>query len=224
MDAAPTDLSALADHEKQTKSKVSRFRVRYRAAQTIIVLVFGAIIPTLLLALAAIGLTDLQRSLTPAAGEFATTLEATQTTVSQAGDPNSYVLAAFVFSEHSNRTVITTKTRLKIGIVQIGFSVMSVGIMFLLLGIKDGGFDTTVGSNDLKFDFKTGSTGLATFVIGALMAAGGGLLKNDYTTVGVPSFSAVSGRVSTNDFRAILEDCRKLPESQLATCFVKSLE
>ncbi|CUI91511.1 Uncharacterised protein [Achromobacter aegrifaciens] len=101
---------------------------------------------------------------------------------------------------------------------------MSVGVMFLLLGIKDGGFDAALAATDLKFDFKTGSTGLATFVIGALMAAAGGLLKNDYSTVGVPSFSAESGAYSTVDFRSILNDCKVLPEDQIATCFVKSLE
>lgn len=220
-----TSESSLAQPGQESAAhKATRYRKRYRLAQAIVVVLFGAIIPTVLLTLAAIGLTDLQRSLTPAAGEFAATLESTQKTVSQAGDANSYVLAAFVFSEHSNRTVITTKTRLKIGVVQIGFSVMSVGIMFLLLGIKDGGLDATMSGGDLKFDFKTGSTGLATFVIGALMAAGGGLLKNDYTTVGVPSFSASGGGFSSSDFRAILDDCKKLPENQIATCFVKSLE
>lgn len=164
---------------------------------------------------------------------------------------NDYLLITKLHAEQVNLEVMTNKQVMKIAIINIGFAVMSVGIMFLLLGISETGNSQpsirdvalksepvaekpsskdTINSGDLtvkenassksptsepnetenknskptqpeanamqiageakgvKFDIKTGSTGIAVFLLGALMATGGGLIPNEYHTGNIPGY------------------------------------
>lgn len=70
-------------------------------------------------------------------------------------------------AEHSNYGVVHDKQRMKIVVMQIGFSVASVGIVFILLAMNDGGAELSPETTGTRIDFKTASTGLAAFLIGA---------------------------------------------------------
>ncbi|MCJ1958667.1 hypothetical protein MUB10_27560, partial [Klebsiella variicola] len=71
---------------------------------------------------------------------------------------------------------------MKLTIIHIGLAVISVGMMFIILGINDGGGEGGVKLSGIDFNFKTVSSGLAIFIAGALMASGGALINNIYTT------------------------------------------
>lgn len=102
---------------------------------------------------------------------------------------NDYAFISLLYSENANLKTMTNKQVMKISIMQIGFSVLSVGMMFIVLGIRDGGAEGGLDAGALKFDFKTGSTGVLVFVMGSLMATAGGVLKNDYETVPLPGYA-----------------------------------
>lgn len=61
-------------------------------------------------------------------------------------------------------------------------------MMFIILGINDGRVEGVTDINGLKFDFKTGPSGVAIFIVGAIMATDGEVLKNDYNTVPIPGY------------------------------------
>lgn len=113
--------------------------------------------------------------------------------------------------------------------VVVRFSVASVGIMFILLGVNDGGAELSAETAGTKIDFKTASTGLAAFLIGAGMAYGAGMIPNEYKTVGVPTYgsgeeAADSSDTALRDFlRQVVTSCSADPESTQGACFVQSL-
>lgn len=106
---------------------------------------------------------------------------------------NDYSLVALADSERANLSVMVNKQVMKIIVIYMGFAVMSFAMMFIVLGFTDGPVAASGEGAGLKLDFKFGSIGAAVFVGGAAMAAGGGLLRNEYHTVGLPSFQPVAG-------------------------------
>jgi hypothetical protein len=107
------------------------------------------------------------------------------------GDANDYALFSMMHAERTNLAVVTNKQNLKLAVMQIGFAVISLGLMFVILGINDGGGEGEGEAGGVKFNFKTGSTGAVVFVIGAAMATAGGVMRNEYKTVEVPKFQSV---------------------------------
>ena len=101
---------------------------------------------------------------------------------------NDYALLAMLSAESANQKTMINKQVMKVTVIQIGFAVISIGLLFVVLGFNDGGSEVEANSGELLFNFKTGSTGLAAIIIGALMATLGGVLKNTYSTVQVPEF------------------------------------
>jgi len=106
---------------------------------------------------------------------------------------NDYALFSLMYVEHANQKTMINKQVMKATIVHTGFAVISIGMMLIILGINEGGFEGSGEAGSLKFDFKTGSTGVGVFVIGALMATAGGVLKNDYSTSKIPMYGDSSG-------------------------------
>lgn len=101
---------------------------------------------------------------------------------------NDYALLAMLSAESANQKTMINKQVMKVTVIQIGFAVISIGLLFVVLGFNDGGAEVAANSGEIVFNFKTGSTGLAAIIIGALMATLGGVLKNAYSTVEVPKF------------------------------------
>ncbi|WP_321948304.1 hypothetical protein [Paraburkholderia sp. J10-1] len=208
-----------------TPAEQARAR-RHKQVHTSIVVVFGGIVPVLLIVLAILGLRDLQTTFAPGKDNVVQTLTSVQKVVSDSKDVNAYALASFMFAEHSNFGVVHDKQRMKVVVIQIGFAVASIGIMFILLGVNDGGAQVAAKSTVGKVDFKTASTGLVTFLIGAGMAYGAGIIPNEYTTVGVPRYGAM-GEQPQSDLRADLVQaatvCAKDPVATRGACLVDAL-
>jgi len=104
---------------------------------------------------------------------------------------NDYALFSLMFVEHGNQRTMINKQRTKTAVVNIGFAVLSIGMMLIILGFegrKDQNMDAGVAFGELKFNLKTGSAGIGIFVIGAMIATLGGVLKNDYQTSQIPQF------------------------------------
>lgn len=117
------------------------------------------------------------------------------------------------------------KQVMKTSIIHIGFAVISVGMMLIILGINEGersGAEAQMDVQGLKFDFKTGSTGAAMFLVGAIMATVGGVLKNDYQTSEIPIYSRM---ISTEHlaYEKSLKAYRACAQTdgELETCFAQ---
>ncbi len=96
-------------------------------------------------------------------------------------------------------------------------------MMLSLLGIKDGGLVGSGEAAGIKFDFKTGSTGVAMFVVGALMATIGGVLKNDYQTSLIPDYEHMTSKQFHQKYENSLEAyqlCKK-DETSFERCFTQ---
>lgn len=116
------------------------------------------------------------------------------------------------------------KQVMKTSIINIGFAVMSIGLMLLVLGIESGGAEASAAVNELEFNLKTGSTGVAIFVVGAIMATLGGVLKNDYQTSQIPNYEHVS--LPNIDLhllrsRAAYKECTKFG-TEFESCFAQA--
>ena len=198
----------------------------FRLARTVSILVFGIFVPLALLFQAYVGLSSLGAKV---GGDLA------NENPSQIFDSarkllhngNDYALYSVIAAEHANQVVVTNKQIMKVVVIQIGFAVVSIGIMFIILGIRDGGAEGAFDAAGIKFDFKTGSTGAVVFVIGAAMAAAGGILKNEYQTVPIPSYvDRLDGEEQRKYAISIsrFKQCSKQDQSIKYECFYKFFE
>lgn len=130
---------------------------------------------------------------------------------------NDYAFISMLAAENANQKTMINKQVMKVAVIQVGFAVISIGLLFVVLGFNDGGMDTTGSSGDLSFNVKTGSTGLAAIIIGAAMATFGGILKNEYNTVQVPKYYGVAPEATMQvAFKKCKSTFAKLPiENQL---------
>jgi hypothetical protein len=191
--------------------------------------IFGVVVPIILLFQAYWGLSLLSEQV-GATGGSATAAQIFEEARVKLHDANDYALYSVISAEQANLSVLVNKQIMKISVMQIGFAVISLGIMFVILGFNDGGADTTVEAPGWKIDFKTSSTGAVVFVIGAAMAAAGGILKNDYSTVPIPGYiDRGDGSAQLEHARTveIFRECRDLKPATPALsqeCFYKMFE
>lgn len=135
---------------------------------------------------------------------------------------NDYALYSLIYSENVNETVIVNKQVMKIVIMQIGFAVSSLGLMFVVLGFNAGGASGKFKFLDVDIDFKTASTGVAVFIIGALMTTAGGVLKNDYTTLPLPNYidpGAQAAPATDAGGLQAYKTCKAQAGDEFAACF-----
>lgn len=143
---------------------------------------------------------------------------------------NDYILYSLMFVEQSNQRTMLNKQTLKVAIIHIGLAVMSVGMMFIILGISDGGGESVGETSGIKLSFKTTSSGIAVFVAGALMAAGGALINNLYVTASIPGFVQIlnSGQSQEgdkdNELVALYKSCQKYDEEKFRLCLVSMVQ
>ena len=159
-------------------------------SKKIVVVLFGIIFPFLIILKSYHGISSLNKDII-----YKTTPEQLISIFTQAKNNliniNDYALFSLLYVEHANQKTMINKQVMKIGIVYIGFAVISIGIMLIILGINDGGANIGTDVNGITFDFKTGSTGVVVFLIGSLMSTAGGVLKNTYTTSKIPTYHQV---------------------------------
>ena len=204
-----------------------------KAVRSLAVAVLGLIVPFALLFLAATNLSSLSGRITDTFGR-----ESPRETLASLrpilATGNDYMLFALMSSERANEAVVINKQVMKVVVMQVGFAVASVGLMFIALGINDGGAEGNVGGGQLSFNFKTGSTGALIFVVGAAMSAAGGLLRNEYNTVPIPGFAFIPGEAQKNgdtgdggkfaDAEARLDTCKTAAPNDVDRCFLTDFE
>jgi hypothetical protein len=168
--------------------------------RTAAILILGVLFPVLILAQAWSGLAslgrDIDRSMKPE--QVVEILKGVRPLVRSAND---YALYSEMYAENVNQTVITNKQIIKVVVMQIGFAAMSLGLMFVLLGVNDGGGEGHFGWAGGGIDFKTSSTGALVFLVGAMMATAGGVLKNEYKSIPLPQYIEV-GAAGPSDAEA----------------------
>lgn len=182
--------------------------------------VFGVVVPLVLLFQAYSGLSNLNSQII---GQKNTAISVFNEANSKLKTANDYYLFSMISAESVNREIVVNKQIMKISVMQIGFAVVSLGIMFIILGIRDGGGSLAGGGAGVTFDFRTGSTGAIVFVIGAAMATAGGVLKNEYQTVPIPTFQLTSADKGADEVFAqakeLRTECDKRPEPDKFRCF-----
>ena len=137
--------------------------------------------------------------------------------------PSDYALVALADSERANLAVMVNKQIMKLVVIYMGFAVMSFAIMFVVLGFTEGPISIvgSNGGNSLEAKFET--IGAAVFVTGAVMSAAGGLMKNEYQTVGLPNFAGEqvgnNGPDRHSEIRSFVEICLDLEnQARAAEC------
>lgn len=188
-------------------------------ARQVAVLLFGVVVPLFILAQAYIGLASLGKDVgyTNTQDDLIQTLSTAKQSLANGND---YALFSLLYTEHANQKTMVNKQIMKVAIMQIGFAVTSIGMMLIILGFNDGGASGSTEVSGMKFDFKSGSTGVVVFLAGALMATAGGVLKNDYNTVPIPEYVYVeSNQDHTKSINAYIE-CKKLGDEKFKDCFI----
>ena len=152
------------------------------------VAVFGIAIPVYLMGSVITNVSAVNQEIS-----YAGSLDSTIKSFSEAKDhlqtPNDYALLAMLSAESANQKTMINKQIMKVIVIQIGFAVISIGMLFVVLGFNEGGAEGNASNGVLSFNFKTGSSGLAAIIVGAAMATLGGVLNNAFSTVQVPTFS-----------------------------------
>jgi hypothetical protein len=193
-----------------------------KIAQQLAIVLLGVVVPITILTQAYYGIASLGSNV-----NYIRTTDDLVSLFSNAkkiiNNDKDYALFSLLNSEHANLKTMTNKQIMKVAIMQIGFAVTSLGMMFIVLGINDGGASGGTEVSGIKFDFKSESTGVVVFVIGALMATAGGVLKNDYNTVPIPEFVVGAHPEYTESVNAYIE-CKKLGEDRFKDCFVGVFE
>lgn len=178
------------------------------AVKATAILVLGLLFPVLILAQAYLGLSSLagaiDRSLST--DEVVRIFQRAKPAIQTAND---YALFSQMFAENINQTIITNKQIIKVVVIEIGFAAMSLGLMFVMLGVSDGGGEGRVTWGGVSVDLKTASTGALVFLVGAAMATAGGVLKNEYKSMPQPQYVVVDAGGPTDTEVASLDAYRQ---------------
>ncbi len=192
-------------------------------ARSIAIIIFGIVFPVIILFQSYVGINSLRDDVA-----YKTTMTDLVSNLSETKkhllNANDYALYSLLYVEHGNQKTMINKQVMKSTVVHIGFAVISVGMMLIILGIKEegeSGAEASVEANGIKFDFKTGSTGVAMFCVGAVMATIGGVLKNDYQTSEIPTYESMDISSSASAYEKSINayhECSKQGKS-FETCF-----
>lgn len=108
---------------------------------------------------------------------------------------NDYTLYSLLSIEHNLMQTMINKQKLKKGIVFIGFAVISISMMFIVLGFDVKNIDTTniiASFSSFKFDLKTGSIGVVTLIVGSFMISSIIFVPNVYSGSQVPGYNGLT--------------------------------
>lgn len=181
----------------------------------------GVVFPVLILAQAYLGVASLARNIDRSLSQNQV-VEVFKQVQPLVKSPNDYALYSEMFAENINQIIITNKQIIKVVVIEIGFAAMSLGLMFVLLGFNDGGGEGGVSWGEVRIDFKTASTGALVFLVGAVMATAGGVLKNEYKSVPLPEYIALDSSGPSAEEASTLEayqTCKEAGE-HFDACFL----
>lgn len=184
------------------------------------IIILGFIFPIVLIIQSYIGLQTLTSGF-KTASNMVTEVKQLKTLIHSSND---YNFASLVFLENKNFEVMQKKQIMKVTIIQLGYAMMSIGLMLIMLGFEDKKHAISGGWNSFKLDFKTGSTGALVVVIGAVMATLGGVLKNDYNNNAIPAYETYQESSKNDEVTSIYNGCieNNKVNADAAECFMKS--
>jgi len=193
-----------------------------KLARSASVIVFGVVFPLLMLFQAYAGISALRTDVAYSEDldGLVQNFEKVQPLTQSAND---YALYSLLYVEHANQKTMINKQVMKSIIVLVGFAVISVGLMFVLLGIEievGGQTEASVAFSDLSFNMKTGSAGVAVFIVGAVMATLGGVLRNEYQTSEIPRYVSGADGLAHEKSLAAYKACASQDEN-MGECFVQ---
>ena len=189
-------------------------------ARLLVIIIFGVVVPIIILFQAYQGTSYLSENIPYkySTDDLVKTFSAAKSFLNNAND---YAIFSLLYTEHANQKTMINKQIMKVSVMQIGFSVISIGMMLIVLGINTGGIEGSGEVNGIKFDFKIGSTGVAVFLVGAVMATVGGVLKNEYTTGKIPEYIFEDSSKEQKILDAY-KQCKNDKEVKLEKCFLTS--
>ena len=109
-------------------------------SRLIVIVIFGVIVPVIILFQAYQGTSYLSKNLpyTDTPDDLVKTFSAAKLSINNAND---YALFSLLYTEHANQKTMINKQIMKVSVMQIGFSVISIGMMLIVLGINAGGIE-----------------------------------------------------------------------------------
>lgn len=188
-------------------------------ARQLSILLLGIIVPLVALSLAFQNISTLSTSIS-FTSDPKSTIELLKEAKEIIKEGNDYYLFSLIYTEHANQNTMVNKQTMKVSIMQIGFAVISIGMMFIVLGIDAGGAEGTSDIAGVKINFKIASTGVVVFIVGTTMATLGGILKNDYGTVPIPKYHFPNDIAALERLKGYLEDCRLQKDVKTEECFL----
>lgn len=185
-----------------------------RLAKSVSAFIFGIVVPLVLLISASTTITKIVEDMNADAklsGSHSEIVQWLKEYDIQPNQGNKYAFTSYLIAQQTNEKVIKKKTLMKAVLMQLGLVIVSIGILFIVLGFKEGGLNgTAAGVAGIDFNITIGSTGLATIFLGVLMITLGGVISNKFTTVGVPNFAHGNNpTISKAQITEALENCRK---------------
>ncbi|MCO7198659.1 hypothetical protein [Pseudoalteromonas sp. OANN1] len=136
---------------------------------------------------------------------------------------NDYALFSLMISENANQGSMKNKQVMKVAVIQIGFTVISIGMLFVVLGFNDGGAAGSLKGADISIDFKTASSGLGAIIIGAIMVVCGGVINSHYQTVGLPEYLQLSENFESVEMK-IYKACKQEKNIDFSSCVEMGLK
>lgn len=171
-----------------------------KMGRVLVVALLGLVLPAVLLADAYVAIKDLDQGVA-AVADLKVLEQSLPAPMRAFKSPNDYVFLSAVFLESGAQRVALNRLRMKVAVVHVGFSLMCVGLLFVLAGINPGSIELSATAPEgVGASLKTASGGAAILLVGALIAAAGGLAPSTYKSGTVPTFGggASSGRVSVS--------------------------
>ncbi|MCG7584571.1 hypothetical protein [Photobacterium sp. OFAV2-7] len=176
----------------------------HRGSLVVLSIVFGVVLPCVIIVNAFLLANRVADNLLQSNGISKQLLTDYSTVSGTLKSDRDYELFAAVFLENQNSQTFINKQLLKTVVIHIGFVMISIGVAFIILGVEDKGIDVSGEGTWITFNLKTGSVGLCVFLAGALLAAGGGLIPNEYKTITITS-TAVAGETPPSEQQIINE-------------------
>ena len=166
-------------------------RTSQEIARPLLAVVLGLLVPLALLFQAHEAIKQLD-DLVDASSQIEAVASAMPAKTRSFASANDYAVFSLALVESSNFRALANKQRMKIAVIHIGFAVASAGLLFIMLGVDQGGVEASAtAEGKVGYNLKIASTGLAVFVLGASLAGAGGLLPNQYSTAGIPGYGGM---------------------------------
>ena len=186
--------------------------------KTLLAAFLGIVIPLTLMAQAHTAIKDLDEHLSVSA-QLSDIGKSLPASVLKFESGNDYAMYSLAMIEASNFRGLVNKQRMKVAVIHIGFAIASVGLLFIVLGFDQGGVEV-IGAmeSNASVNIKVAGSGLAVFVLGAGLAAAGGLLPNHYTTAGMPDYVAFIPKANTAQLATSAFKFKAITKAQAKNC------